>query len=735
MTGMRAILALLRFALMLFRVMAVPSLAVADDFQTDFDTITLPPGGGRRIVHFVYAPAAAGATAPTDFTISLGTFSGDQGPVEIAFESQDCATPGGGGKGEQSLAIKLPPTRIASACLIVGRMAAGAKYSGSLFIVSNSHIELKKSTINAVVATVAVLSLDHQAETKILVRPWRALFGVGYDSPVDSVVLQEKSGKSSADGISARFDQGAKSPAGINQMNLFFEQGRQFPYLFVTDSSRTIAAGNQTSYDIYVRNLVAGDYTIPLRFSGSNTGPDTPLTLLTLTVHVRDSIVWAILCLFVAMLVSFMVTKVLTAQQRRLTMRQRIRDLEAKRSGDSSSPAGVFVDAMLHLADKLSSRNWLTGADLIDARINSTKAIIGLLNQVRDLRTQLSIKLSPIVRRRALVALDLILSDLNPSTADDTKIQAVTAQLAPLKDWLSEDTFPKAFWTAIAPALLELQKQTAAWSNVPDFAKASVDALVARLRTSTSTPPTAAVDVNDAYSNYVLLKLYFDHKDDAQVLGHLLQAQQDLEQCFHIADAADWDRLQASTLSIRMPEATVDGFEAYTPLSFSVTSSDPGAEHSYLFRHNVAFEWQFTLTRKPDDGSKHADSLLALKPTAFGPWIMQYFPRRGHVQSSVVLTYAGQSKRVGPVPGPTIRNTRDFGLFRAFAYIEYISWGIAFLVALVTGLSTQYFKSGAFGSTQDYLLLFLWGVGADQGKNLLQALQAYSSGPPAVVGT
>jgi hypothetical protein len=547
--------------------MLVTGIALTDNFQIDFDTVTLPPEGGRRTVHFVFSPAGAGTTAPMDFNVSLGPFSGDQGPVDIAIENQDCGAPGGA--PQQSVVIQLTSTRIAPACLVVGGMTAGAKYTGSLYIVSSNAAgssnaaEVKKSTITAAAATVPILSLDHQTETKPVKRPWWALFGFGYDSPANSVVIQEKSGKSAAKGISARFDQGAKSPAGINEMNLFFEQGKQFPYLFTTDPSRTIAPGNQTSYDIYVRNLVPGEYTIPLRFSGNNTGPDTPLTLLTLTVEVRDSIVWAILCLFVAMLLSFIVTKILTAQQRRVTMRQRIRDLEAKRTGDTNSPAAVFVDAMLHLADKLSSRNWLTGADLIDARINSTKAMVGLLNQVHDLRTQLSTKLNPRVRRRALVALDSILSELDPSTADDASIQAVTAQLTPLRDWLSDDTFSKAFWTTIAPALVELQRQVAAWSNVPSDAKASIDDLAASLKTATDTktPPT---DVEDAYDNYLLLKLFFDHKDDAQVFGQLLQAKQDLEQCFHIADKADWDRVRAATLSIRMPKAPSDGFEAYT---------------------------------------------------------------------------------------------------------------------------------------------------------------------------
>jgi hypothetical protein len=32
----------------------------------------------------------------------------------------------------------------------------------------------------------------------------------------------------------------------------------------------------------------------------------------------------------------------------------------------------------------------------------------------------------------------------------------------------------------------------------------------------------------------------------------------------------------------------------------------------------------------------------------------------------------------------------------------------------------------SFGSFHDYLALFTWGVGAEQGKNFLQVLQSYS---------
>jgi hypothetical protein len=58
-----------------------------------------------------------------------------------------------------------------------------------------------------------------------------------------------------------------------------------------------------------------------------------------------------------------------------------------------------------------------------------------------------------------------------------------------------------------------------------------------------------------------------------------------------------------------------------------------------------------------------------------------------------------------------------------------ISFILAAIVAIVTGLSTFYFKNPVFGSLQDYLSLFLWGTAVDQTKNALQILQSYSASP------
>ena len=59
------------------------------------------------------------------------------------------------------------------------------------------------------------------------------------------------------------------------------------------------------------------------------------------------------------------------------------------------------------------------------------------------------------------------------------------------------------------------------------------------------------------------------------------------------------------------------------------------------------------------------------------------------------------------------------------------SWALAALVALATGLSTLYFKGTSWGSFQDYVTMFLGGVGVDQGLAFTRLDAAFSCTPLA----
>ena len=50
--------------------------------------------------------------------------------------------------------------------------------------------------------------------------------------------------------------------------------------------------------------------------------------------------------------------------------------------------------------------------------------------------------------------------------------------------------------------------------------------------------------------------------------------------------------------------------------------------------------------------------------------------------------------------------------------------------ALVSGLWLFYVKQPTFGSVHDYMGLMAWGVGIDQGKNLVQLISSWSAASP-----
>jgi hypothetical protein len=476
-----------------------------------------------------------------------------------------------------------------------------------------------------------------------------------------------------------------------------------------------------------------GKYTGNLIVTGMK--PDTAKKIT--FSNARDSVWLASLALVLGLVVSFVVTKILTGQRRRLGLLEQIHDLKVSKGGTLPPlPAVVWVDAVLSLSRRLSSQFWLTGADIIDTRVNGVRSTVGLLKQVRELVAGLQQSLDKLLFGRATEAIFRVVSELGAEVPDDTAATRIKTELTAFNDWLQSATFPAAFWNTIQPSLLALQRDIAA-GVPPDARKAAIDPLKALLDAALTDPPLAPRDPVAIYRNYARLRILWDARTDNDLFPKLIaNPPPDLAECFRLADDRDWNRLKAAhdSLTIQMPATSdPDGLEAFTPLPFSVAA--PGAVgHSFLFRHKVEFAWQFT--QAPDlkwheKARGRKPQPVNLAPTTMGPSVIQYFPRRGQVEVSVKLSYEGDSFTLNPVPGPNIQDSSDFGLLDAFGRVEVVSWMVAAGAALATGLGTYYYKNPTFGSYQDYLALIMWGAGMDQGKNFLQALQAVSPQPAA----
>src|SRR4030095_752891 len=78
---------------------------------------------------------------------------------------------------------------------------------------------------------------------------------------------------------------------------------------------------------------------------------------------------------------------------------------------------------------------------------------------------------------------------------------------------------------------------------------------------------------------------------------------------------------------------------------------------------------------------------------------------------------------VPPLPQP-IRRSSEVSVLNGLGKTEVGALIFAALFAVISGLLTFYYKNPTFGTLQDYLSLFLWGVGVEQSKNFLQTLQS-----------
>jgi hypothetical protein len=251
-----------------------------------------------------------------------------------------------------------------------------------------------------------------------------------------------------------------------------------------------------------------------------------------------------------------------------------------------------------------------------------------------------------------------------------------------------------------------------------------------------TTPPTTIDGMEETYKDYATLSaLWNAHKRPKEFKAEL--AHRDLTEILDVADNADWERLRHAVLKIRVPDSeSFDGLEAYVPLQFSVEIDDnPELAQSYLFRHKIVYAWTFTLAPKTHWWERlpwvRQPQPTTRKAVSRGPSVVQYFLRPGQAGVQLELRYKNDPIQIPRCDAIAIQKSSDYGLLSYFERAEMTGWAIAAVMAMVTGLSIFWAKGLVFGSFQDYLSLFIWGVGIDQTKNFIQNVQAYSPTPAA----
>lgn len=605
-------------------------------------------------------------------------------------------------------------------------------------------------------AAPAVPALDFNTLETALVNPW---WGVLFDLLPGreralgrfTVRLREKSGLYPLEGLTVRLEQLVKAPApgfDLARHLDFGINGQPVPDLAVwpaesasqNSALRRIPAGGQAEITGTWRGLSPGEYQLTLRFAAANAA-ESEAAKLTLTTRVRHGWFFAVLTLVLALGLSWFLTKFMVFARRRLALRQRLDEVPAiTHPAYRNLPAAVWVRALLGQVRRLSERHWLSGLDVLEAKLRQAAALAAVFQRAEELRRQLDATGRPnFVANRVRSRIENLLGNLATLHFDDAARDATLATLDALKVWLDDALYVEQYRADLDRDARRLVNRVR-----PDLiAEATSRQKIEDLRIACVPQPTddlaALLRREEAYAR---LKVLWERRD-APEFGDLAAHAGHIEDFFRLADEKVWERLQQAHRADRLRVKAPEDAQAFHDVRFEVVPDAADLNEAFLFRHGLCWEWEWSFTPEPtraDGGGMRAGwerfrravmsgpAPARRVETTNGPCLVQFAPAPGRLEGEVTLRWKERSLSL-PCPPVRVTEAREFGVLRGFETLEVWSTLLALGLALASGLAGRFFNVPTFGAPGDYLALFLWGVGVDQAKNAWQLFS--SQAPPA----
>jgi hypothetical protein len=691
----------------------------------------------------------SGGPVAGNVSLDVSYFANDQGswkPVTISVD-------GAADSGKAHLDDVSFAKEVLAVDLHVPDLPAGGKYTGRLILTppKQAPVVWRFFLTSANDLRPATLVLDQNAVTLAAVRlcPWCG-------EPALTIHARDKSGNWPLDGVTARLEPGLKfvGPGfGLEkQLSVKFD-GADSPDFFSSPASggRNVAAHGQATITIAFTGLDAGEYTIPLRITAKNSGDDD-LQRLTVTLQVRDHWWIAALVLLFAGLTSFLATRVVTGLRQRAQFLTRLRALRPAWLGDEPPILPVtWLRATLRQTEFLSNRYLLSGQSEIDTRLNGAAGMLGVLDRMRQVREHIEAVPDPRVKQRAMWKFDAVVKQIPAASLTEEDVARFTAELSGFNVWFDADlaTREAAYWADLLAAVRARYAEVQI-TSIPARARELANRLHALLGEVIHDPPQnrAAtlqdkIAVQDVFERLSILWESRGRDAWAEEIVKLHPANREewapLERIYKVIDDGWWQLLKtlpAGQRKVEAPSSTLDPIEAYETVVFKLkTETDPGLLRSYLVQKKLKYEWTIEVFARQGWGAGEMKSLGTLKVESTQPQVAQYSPKAGGMKASVRIVYDGDGgptvQQDAPVP---IRGSGDFRAWRISESADMIAFFAALLASVVSGVAL-YALTPTFGGLKDFIALFTWGAGIDQGKNFLQSLAANATPAPAAAPT
>jgi hypothetical protein len=326
------------------------------------------------------------------------------------------------------------------------------------------------------------------------------------------------------------------------------------------------------------------------------------------------------------------------------------------------------------------------------------------------LRLQLASIDRAVVQQRIGAGIRRALAIVDGAKLEAPQRAALDALLMDVQAWLVPDKQDALYRDAVLSRIRELLVTVTPYDVPGEKVRGRIAALLTQLEETqalsdlTTLTATKLVAYDHAAARLTLLwrdrlKGYADELARSEGNGDAL------EDLHRMANRELWGRLRAAAeggrISVAVPAEAVKAYDL-VEVSLALNASIQEVE---VVNHPCVVRWRIG----------HADG-TEREVLTYGLSLVQYFPLTGTMTFAARLEW--DEDRIELKEHGTVRvaPNEDYRPWASFQSVELAVTGLAALFAIVTGLGYGY--NATFGTSAQYIGLFLWAAGASAGGNL-----------------
>jgi hypothetical protein len=479
-----------------------------------------------------------------------------------------------------------------------------------------------------------------------------------------------------------------------------------------------------------LKNIKVGKRTLKLAFTASNASfANAPV--LTINITRKDHWGWAVAVIVGAIIFTLVTKKFVAIRDSRIAIRKRAQKINNSLSDQIPyNMAKIRVKRIIKMAEEISKKSF-SKFEECNYDLATAEQITKFLQRTTEIYNKIEKRPHGMHRNRVMKNYDRLLVTLSQIEFNEANIEKMDKKITELESWfVSLEVFKEKYNEDLD---IDIQLFMDRF-DIDQFDKKDTEIQVlydeAMDKRSDKREEAYAVlkvlwenrrETNGAYKE--IYQTYLEYKDVEDVLQKI--------------DSLNWERLKQASVANKIefinPRNSGDPFETFQGINFEIEPLNPDVGDNYLFKHGIKYHWSIDiqedkikwwellkywryLKQKPEKEKK-------LSTVSCEPKIRQFSPLKGSLKARVELWYKDQSFEVKLQEPILIAQSTSTQISTSTRINDVISTLAAMAIGILTGITSYYLNQEVFGTAEDYILLFLWGAGIEQGTSFLTYLK------------